>query len=308
MSKQYLKIVFNSLTSCMAWSLQIVQVKNSRRSGTSYICREVELTPTDKLIDFVRGIQDYYCSEKGIDSFSSVDDYTGDVVGNVVYKLDKQNELINTEFVTLIQSTATPDKEMKLSEIKANAAIFKGSVIIDHVIIPVLLVSMQKPVSTLSNRYLWIETQKFREIEEPVLTLRKTIDVAIIGDTVYLFTLAGENLFNMERSYKAVCKGRVDEIAKCDFLSNTATFISIATSGRNPRRFVAYNNDHFIWLKDKKNRKKASDKFGFRLEGDIINTTDENSVEKLIKFLCNKAMVDPCDASPVEVAATKPWS
>lgn len=308
MSKQYLKEIFTHLTECRAWSLQVVQVKNSSKNGTSYICREVKIEPNDRLLQYTAEITAYYNSDKGIDSFSSVDDYTGDVVDHVIYKLKKDNQLIAHEFGVLIQATGRPDAEIKLSDIKPNAAVFRGTVTIDRVDIPVLLVSMQKPISALSNKFMRIDTNKFREIDVPVLTLRKTIDVAIIGDTVYLFSLAGENLFNMERTYKAVCKGIVDEIVKCDFLTDAESFTTIANSGRNPRRFVAYNNDHFEWLKNKKNRKSAAAKFGFKLEEDGINTSDPDSAEKLVKFLCNKAMIDPCDESPVEVANTKPWS
>lgn len=308
MSKEYLKEIFTHLTECHAWSLQVVQVKNSSRNGICYICREVEIEPADRLLQYISNTASYYNSEKGIDSFSSVDNYTGDVVDHVIYKLKKDNELISHEFDVLIQSTGQPDTEMKLSDIKPNAAVFRGTVTIDRVDVPVLLISMQKPISALSNKFLWFDTNKFHEIDTPVLTLRKTIDVAIIGDNVYLFTLAGETLFNMERTYKAICKGLVDEIVKCDFLTDTESFSTIASSGRNPRRFVAYNNDHFEWLKNKKNRKSAAAKFGFKLEGDNINTSDPASAEKLVKFLCNKAMIDPCDESPVEVANTKPWS
>lgn len=308
MSKQYLKVIFTHLTECHAWSLQVVQVKNSSRNGVSYICREVEIEPNDRLLQYIANTASYYNSEKGIDSFSSVDDYTGDVVDHVIYKLKRDNQLIAHEFDVLIQATGQPDTEMKLSDIKPNAAVFRGTVTVDRVDVPVLLISMQKPISALSNKFFWANTNKFHEIDAPVLTLRKTIDVAIIGDTVYLFTLAGETLFNMERTYKAVCKGLVDEIIQCNFLTDVESFSTIANSGRNPRRFVAYNNDHFEWLKDNEHRRNAAEKFGFKLEGDNINTTDPDSSEKLVKFLCNKAMVDPCDESPVEVANTKPWS
>lgn len=307
MSKQYLKEIFSKLTECQAWSLQIVQIKNSSRTGISYICREVTIDPQDRLLQYISSIADYYNSDKGIDSFSSVDDYTGDVVAHVIYKLSKENQLITDEFDILIQATGQPDKEIRLSDIKPNASVFRGTVAIDHKDVPVMLVSMQKPITALSNKFLWIGTNTFHEIKDPILTLRNTVDVAIIGDKVYFFTLAGEALFNMEKTYKAVCKELVEEIAKCDFLSDVDSFKSIANSGRNPRRFVSYNNDHFEWLKDNDHRQTAAAKFGFKLVDGSINTSDADSADRLIRFLCNKAMMDPCDDSPVEVANTKPW-
>lgn len=185
MSKQYLKEIFSKLTECQAWSLQIVQIKNSSRTGISYICREVTIDPQDRLLQYISSIADYYNSDKGIDSFSSVDDYTGDVVAHVIYKLSKENQLITDEFDILIQATGQPDKEIRLSDIKPNASVFRGTVAIDHKDVPVMLVSMQKPITALSNKFLWIGTNTFHEIKDPILTLRNTVDVAIIGDKVY---------------------------------------------------------------------------------------------------------------------------
>lgn len=307
MSKQFLKEVFSKLTECEAWVMQIVQVKNTVKYGTTYICREVQFSPARELIDYIESISDYYLSKDGIDDFTSVDNYTGDVVDHVIYKLKSSDQLITNEFEKLIESSGQPDRETPIKGINSNAAIFKGTVKVDHNDFPVILVSMQRPITALSNKFLLFEGSSFHKIDEPVLSLRKTIDVAIIGDSVYLFTLAGEKLFNMERTYKAVAKHDVEEIIKCDFLSNEEKFQCFANSGRNPRRFVSYNESHFKWLKDSGNRARAAEKFGLVLDGNSIRTDDEESVEKLVKFLCNKAMLDPCDDSPVEVAATKPW-
>lgn len=60
----------------------------------------------------------------------------------------------------------------------------------------------------------------FNKVSEPILSLKKTVDVIIAGDAVYMLSMAGENLFGMERAYKAVCKNKVNDIIACDFLTN----------------------------------------------------------------------------------------
>ena len=47
--------------------------------------------------------------------------------------------------------------------------------------------------------------------------------------------------------------------------------------------------------------------FGFSLYDEKIVTENSEDVEKLVKFLCKKAMLDLCGELPVEVSATKPW-
>lgn len=307
MGKDYLKNVFNKLDESEGWSFQVVQVKNSSKNGTSYICREVDIEPNYRLVEFIKSIKAFYCSEKGIADYSDVDDYSGDIINNVIYRLAKNNTLISEQCIKLMEDTANPDREIALSEIKANAALFKGTISMDGQDVPIMLISMQKPISILSNKFLWFDTNRFRTIDNPVLTLRKTIDVAIIGDDVFLFTLAGEKLFNMERSYRRVAEVYVKEVLDSKLVSDVEIFSMASSGGRNPRRYISFRKERLEWLKYKKNRKKAAEKFGFNIVEDKIDTSTTELAEKLIKFLCNKAMIDPCDEQPVEVAGTKPW-
>ena len=311
MSKKHLQDSFSKLCECQTWSLQLLQIKNFVRNGTTYISREIVITPETKVPGYLRVLSEYYCSDKGIDAYSSVDAYTGDVVDHVIYKLSRDNDLIKDACQKLMTKIADPDRETPITSIKPNALILKGSIssgAADAPDIPVVFVFMRNPITVLSNKYVLGISGKFHEIQEPVLALRKTLDVAIIGDHVYLFTLNGEALFNMEKTYKAICKTQAEEISQCGFLTDAETFKMVAGQGRNPRRFVAYNPAHFEALKDVDRRKQMAAKFDLPMSGEQLVTHDAKAVERLIKFLCNKAMLDPCDESPVEVSATKPWA
>lgn len=311
MSKEFLKEVFGELPDCQAWSLQLLQIKNSTKNGTSYISREISISPDNRVSEYIKQLSDSYAKVGGyIDDFLSVDDYTGDVVDHAVYKIPRSNQLLKAECDSLVQTVANPNRESDVKKISPNALILQGSIKTSRQEIgdtSVLLISMQKPLTFLKNKFSLGAGDSFKEITDPILTLRKTIDVAIIGDTVYLFNLSGEKLFNMERSYKALCSVEVESISTCDFLTDVEAFKAAATQGRNPRRFVAYNQAHFEALKDIRRRHELAEKFEIPMQGDNIATEKPEDVEKLVKFLCNKAMLDPCDASPMEVSATKPW-
>ena len=123
MGKMFLKNVFSKICENSTWTFQIVQIKNSSKHGTAYLSREVEIEPNNKIIEFLNSIKLFYTSDKGIDSFTDVDDYTGDIVSNVIYKLDKNNALISNEYKKLIEATSIPDREIALNEIKANASL-----------------------------------------------------------------------------------------------------------------------------------------------------------------------------------------
>ena len=91
-------------------------------------------------------------------------------------------------------------------------------------------------------------------------------------------------------------------------MTNADAFRRIASSGANPRRFISFNKNRLNVLKDKRTRRKYASMFMIKTtpQGDI-DTDDEKSAERLVKFLCNKAAIDPVENEPKEVAAMKGW-
>ena len=171
---------------------------------------------------------------------------------------------------------------------------------------PVKLISMQNPVTSLKHKFLRANGT-FTEITDKVISLRTSIDVIIIEDTVYMLTLAGENLFNMERAYKATCAGKLNDIEQCNIVTDFSAFSSLAGSGHNPRKFVSFNDEHLQKLKNANSRKKMAKKFNIPLDGDKFDTTQQSAAEKIVKLLCDRGMVDPFDDNPMEVAGSKKW-
>lgn len=98
MSKERLKQIFDAVQGTPLWSMQLIKVK-AEREGVTYHDREICLRPEGSIRDFAHQLSKYYLSDSGIDSFASVDDYTGDVVGNVIYKLQRDNNLIKMDLM-----------------------------------------------------------------------------------------------------------------------------------------------------------------------------------------------------------------
>lgn len=306
MSKEYLQTVFNSMKQCPAWSLQVLQYKYTVRDGLKYTARQIAIEPEEKLKEHIERIASFYV-DTGLNRFESVDDYTGDFVNNGIYKLNIN--LIQNELAKLLAVIAAPDTETPIQELDANALLLKGTIHEDLEDKSVVIISMQKPTSFLTNRFMFVQSKKkFHEIDDLVLTLRSTIDVMIVGNEVYLMGFAGEKLFHLDSTAKAVCKIKTEDISGCGLFSDSDSFKTYAQHGHNPRHFLAYNEKHFEALKDVDIRKKMALKFGFPLDDEEKIKTDEaKAVENLVKFLCNKGMTDPVDGDPMEVAASKPW-
>ncbi|MEG0152058.1 MAG: DUF4868 domain-containing protein [Cellulosilyticaceae bacterium] len=308
MSITKIKKVFENIGSCDAWSLQILQIKNSKRNGTSYCGREITLSPEGTLTKFLTEISDRYCSqEKGLEKkYENVIEYDGSTVDKTIYKLEASNELVSSEYTKLIEAIGNPDSEVDPLEFSAQAYVLKGVISISGEETPIKMISMQNPVTSLKHKFLRANGT-FTEISDKVISLRTAIDVVIINETVYMLTHAGENLFNMERAYKAVCEKQIANITDSNVINDAEAFSKVASRGHNPRKFISFNEAHLKKLKNVSSRKKMSKKFNIPLDGDKFDMNQQDAAEKLVKLLCDRGMVDPFDDNPMEVASSKKW-
>lgn len=308
MPVEEMKNVFASLLTCTAWSMQLLQIKDSKRIGTSYAGCEVTFSPEGALSSFVQEISDRYVSDKKdvLSSYRGIIEYDGSTIDNIIYKLDHSNPLISKEYDTLLEAIARPDSEANPLDFNAKAYVLRGTITIGDEEKPIKLISMQNPVTSLKHKFLR-SAGTFKEITEKVITLRTSIDVVILDETVYMLTLAGENLFNMERAYKAVCAKKLQTIKAYDIVTDFGVFSANASKGHNPRKFVSFNNEHLWKLKDARNRKRIAEKFSIPMEGEKFDTSEPEAVDKLVKLLCDRGMVDPFDDNPMEVAGSKKW-
>lgn len=308
MSIDKVKRVLGSLTTCSEWSVQLLKITYSKRNGTAYTGREILFSDKRELASLVDDIEKHYVDEKkgALNAYQGVANYDGSWVGRVIYKLDKNDALISKEYDLLLDALAKPDAEMDPLEFKARAYVMRGIIETEEEEKPVKLISMKNPVTTLKNKFININGA-FKEITNDVISLRKTIDVIIVDDTVYMLALAGENLFNMERAYKAVCREKLDNVGSCDIVNDFDSFKKVAAKGHNPRKFLAFNDEFLQQLTTVENRQRIAKKFNIPMIKDRFDSSCPETSDKLIKILCNRGMVDPFGNDPVEVAGSKKW-
>ena len=303
-----IRSILQNLNNAKNWSLQVLQIKPSKRAGTEYTARVIPFDPAGRLEEFVSEVSELYIGAKGCfdAKFVHLSEYDGSANGKTIYKLNRTSPLIASEYNSLMQALANPNSEVDPFEMKARASVLIGQFERDETIIPIKLISMQNPITMLKHRFMQ-NKGAFQELDKKVLTLRPTIDVLIYGNEVYLFTLNGENLFNMERSYKVLCSDYIAKVQESEIVVNIEKFSSVAGSGHNPRRFVSYNQSHLEKLKNASTRRKIATKFSIPMDGGKFDTNQEGVTEKIVKILCDKGMVDPFESLPMEVPSAKKW-
>ena len=308
-----LKELISEFETISDWSLQLLRFNNSERTGITYISRKITLSPVDRLNDYIQSISNRYTQmpENKMGAYQNIESYDGTTDGATIYAISINNKLLNSAYKNLVSAVAQPDQEIDPLSFDANAFLLRGTHLFNengkNISKPLEIISMQKPFTVLKNKFSFTSNETFKEIHGKVLNLAPNVDAIIYDDVVYMFTLASEKLFNMERAYKIVCSKNVDDIVACDFITDIDSFQSIATRGHNPRRFVSFNRNRLKQLQNPINRQTIAGTFSIPLQNGKFDTSQDGISEKIIKLLCDKGMVDPFENIPVEVSSSKNW-
>ena len=309
MSLDLIKKIFKELPSCKEWHAHLLGFKHSKRQGTTYNCRRIELEPSERLNTLIQDMAESYVGEgkNKLNEYTDIREYDGTCNSTTIYRISENNPDIEIDMEALLQGIADSDSEVDPLSMKAQAYVICGNMQIGDDEHQVKLISMNTPITTFKNRFLQ-DKGKFWEIPNKVLNLRTSMNVIIYDKTVYFLDMSGETLFNMERAYKIKCAEAVSEIEELKIISDPEMFRSTATSGRNPRRFAAFSKSKLQLLAHKKNREKAAKYFKIPLTDDNrFDTSQKVDAENLVKVLCGKAMWDVLEEVPVEVDGSKGW-
>lgn len=309
MSIERIKQVFLNLENMTNRSAHLLKINFSRKAGITYLARVIEFADERTMNGILKDISEYYLNPKKgkFKTFNELRSYDGTTLSNVIYTLNgSDNPLISEEFSKLKEAIAHSDMEIDPLGLKSQAFVFCGSIKVDLKSYSIKLISMQNPITNLKNKFLR-KNGSFNEITEKVLSIKKTIDVMIIDDTVYMFNFSGENLFHMERAYKAYCAEKLDSDGIREIIADYDAFSLAANKGHNPRKFVSFQDSYLEKLQDSMQRKSISEKFNIPLKETKFDTEKEENSNKLIKVLCSRGMLDPFDQYPMEVAGSKRW-
>jgi len=308
MSLQKIKQVFDRLSDCPAWSLQLLNAREIH-GEFAYNAHDIVVTTPDAIRDFIGELKFTYTKEKGrLSKYQMVCDYDGSAIENRIYKIALSDELVRECGEKLANAMTNPDMKGRALDFSANAYVLKGNIRIDEAQVSVKLFTIISPFRVLKHTFMW-DGDSFKVSPDKYLSLRGYVDVVMMDDTAYLFNMNGEKLFNMERAYKFICCRKVEDIINSGIVSDENTFRQYAASGHNPRKFVSFDENRLRKMKDDTNFKnRMAEKFGIAQtpEG-ILDSSDSENVNKIVKFLCKRGMIDPVNDNPVEVEGARQW-
>ncbi len=309
MSLQMLRNLFESLPTLTQRELHLLRFEDGSGNGMTYCSRTIKLQPDDLMDELLEDIKKEYVGSKGrLGQYAAVEPYDGSVVGTTIYSFDCADELLAAPYHNLITGLANPQTETNPFAFRANAYVIQGDWIQGGSSVPVKLIMISNPFKQLKHKFFY-DDGTFTKASQDVLDLRLYADVVTIGKKLFFFGMAGEKLFGMERAYRANSRTLAEQLGAVSFFANTETLQTTATSGHYPRMLVAYQPDKLAHLEKLTNRRAIAKKFKINiLSNGTLDLGSPESAGNLIRFLCNKGMLDPVDQSAMEVAGAKRWA
>ena len=309
MSIELLQNLFAGLPSLEGKTLKLLRFKEDPKDDMAYTSREIKLYPSELMNKLLEEIQAEYIGKRNrLGQYTTVDKYDGSMVGTTIYSLSCIDPLIKVAYERMTTSLANPQTEVDPFDFNANAYVLHGDWNCGDRIVPVKLISIMNPFKKLKHKFFY-DGGTFKEISENVLDLRLYTDVILIGEEAFFLGMAGEKLFGMERAYQTNVKKLADKFGETPFLVNADKLQETALSGHYPRMLVAYQPDKMEYLRDKSQRQAIAKKFGIEINKDgTLDMDKPGNAARLIRFLCNRGMLDPTDQSAMEVAGAKRWA
>lgn len=138
MSLDIIKSVFQEISMGTNWSLQLLNIKTSKRTGTGYSSRQITLIPNDRLDTLIKDIASVYTGngKKSVATYHTVREYDGTADAFTVYKLSSTHELISEEYTAFVQVIANPNNEDDPFEY-TSAYLLKGQLEVNSKSVPI---------------------------------------------------------------------------------------------------------------------------------------------------------------------------
>lgn len=167
MSLDLVKRIFKKLPDCEEWHAHLLSFTHSKRQGTTYNCRRIELEPSERLNALIQDIAEGYVGEGNnkLDKYTDIREYDGTCNSTTIYRISENNPDIEIDIEALLQGIADSDSEVNPLSMKAQAYVICGNMQDEDGEHQIKLISIHTPITTFKNHFLR-DKGKFWEITD----------------------------------------------------------------------------------------------------------------------------------------------
>lgn len=105
MSLDLVKEIFSALPDCKEWYAHLLSFTHSKRHGTTYNCRRIELEPSERLSVLIQDIAAGYIGEgkNKLNKYVDVREYDSTCNTTTIYRISENNPDIEIDLEALLQ-------------------------------------------------------------------------------------------------------------------------------------------------------------------------------------------------------------
>ena len=166
------------------------------------------------------------------------------------------------------------------------------------------------PFKHLKGAVFTLVGNKFKFTNDRFLALPLEADAIRVDERIYFLTERGVRMFESPEDSAKRSREVIDKILNLGFVSDPENFAKYAADIDNRRRLRKFEEDEADRLKflaDKTKGKKIREKFGLKIDGKQLISITKEDVDRVIKLVYQRGMLNPFDGAPMEVHSPSPW-
>ena len=166
------------------------------------------------------------------------------------------------------------------------------------------------PFKQLKGVVFTLVGNKFKFTNDRILALPLEADAIRVDERIYFLTERGVRMFESPEDLAKRSREVIDKILNLGLVSDPENFARYASGADNQRRLRKFKGDEADRLKflaDKTKGKKIREKFGLRIDGKQLISTTKEDVDRVVKLVYQRGMLNPFDNAPMEVHGALKW-
>lgn len=287
-----------------SWRLSVVKIKDMPEAHV------VQFSSPKEFGNYLTALADVYLGgeEPLINDQTDIVKNDGALHETPVEYLSQDDSFFVSRYDNIIKSLANPSVEGEALCVDPNAIALSwfGNVGVGGKQVPLHILIKKKPFTVLKNHY-FLSGNKFKPLSGSILVLPLKIDLMIVGKNVFLFSDSGATIVNDNVGQKRDAEHKLEVLKDVKFFKGYETLSAIGLKRKNLNLFRVMDEGRIELLKNKQFCERMARRFSIPCSRGVMDVSDPEDAQRLLKLLCMRGMFDPFKKEAVEVSGSTKW-
>lgn len=277
------------------------------RSGRDMKCSTYEVDlPQKSVEEYIKSLVADCC--KDVEQFEQALKYEGAELETKLYWVSLNDTKVSAVWNSIEGAECDCEQEWIINYRQGDSQIkFKGVMVESEVNgEAITLFTVVNPIKCVDHAFV-LSKNEFKEVDGPLLILPTKVGAVRFGGRIYFLSLAFLKLFIPKEEVERESKKVVDSIVATGRIADEAAFRDYAGRGHNPRRLFKCDANKVAIISDPRSGRTIREKFGIEMKDGKLMVSNPEEVDRFIKVVTSRGMVDPFNRDAMEVSGAQKW-